>query len=104
MDDCKDSGRRSSPSWKGWMGLNGIPDKMLVSILSHDGFMIKQCILGGRITQVHGKTEGLKKSEYKTLCNSCTIRKATRNRFIDAHLGRQLTLVSRSINRQVGIY
>ena len=30
-------------------------------------------------------------------------RRATRNRFIDAHLGRQLTLVSRSINRQVGL-
>ena len=61
-----------------------------------------QCILGGHITQVHGKTEGLKKSEHKSL-QQLYNRKATRNRFIDAHLGRQLTLVSRSINRQVGI-
>ena len=58
--------------------------------------------MGGRITQVHGKTEGLKKSEQNSL-QQLYNRKATRNRFIDAHLGRQLTLVSRSINRQVGI-
>ena len=56
----------------------------------------------GRITQVHGKTEGLKKSEHNSL-QQLYNRKATRNRFIDAHLGRQLTLVSRSINRQVGL-
>ncbi len=61
-----------------------------------------QCILGGHITQLHGKTEGLKKSDHNSL-QQLYNRRATRNRFIDAHLGRQLTLISRSINRQVGI-
>lgn len=56
----------------------------------------------GHITQVHGKTEGLKKSEQNSL-QQLYNRRATRNRFIDAHLGRQLTVLSRSINRQVGI-
>lgn len=58
--------------------------------------------LGGHISQVYGKTEGLKKSEHNTLLQLYN-RKAARNRFIDAHLGRQLTKASRSINRQVGL-
>ena len=58
--------------------------------------------MGGNISQVHGKTDGLKKSEYNSL-QQLYNRRATRNRFIDAHLGRQLTIVSRSINRQVGL-
>lgn len=58
--------------------------------------------LGGHISQVHGKTEGLKKNEYKTL-QQLYNRKAARNRFIDAHLGRQVTQISRSIGRQVGL-
>ena len=59
-------------------------------------------VLGGHISQVYGKTEGLKKSEHNALLQLYN-RKAARNRFIDAHLGRQLTKVSRSINRQVGL-
>ncbi len=44
----------------------------------------------------------MKKNEYKTL-QQLYNRKAARNRFIDAHLGRQVTQISRSIGRQVGL-
>ncbi len=57
---------------------------------------------GGHISQVHGKTDGLKKSEHNALAQLYN-RKATRNRFIDAHLGRQLSLLSRRLNRQIGL-
>ncbi len=54
------------------------------------------------ISQVHGNTESLKKSTRSALL-ALYNRRATRNRFIDAGLGRALTKISREMNRQVGI-
>jgi len=64
--------------------------------------MIIYIDLGDIIQKLHGNTEGLKKSQSKSL-QALYNRKVPPTKFIHAQLGRSLSELSREISRQVGL-